>query len=585
MKIPAAFTTLFAVLLALAPVARTHAQDAPPPPGASAPGASFDLFYNNLADDGDWYNTPEYGYVWQPYIAGKNPAWRPYSDGYWAVTDDGWTWVSYESFGWATYHYGRWTRLNDLGWAWVPGYDWGPGWVSWRSNEDYVGWAPLPPQAESAGVAAPGVNVSVDYNTVEDEAQGYTPAVDAQFDIGPQNYCFVDVRNFGAPVLSEVLLPPQQNVVILTNTVNITNIYYGHEGGRTVVYNRGGPDINFISTRVAQPIQHLQLQQNVDPNYLRGNHPAGFNPTQVHNGVLQVAAPAITRGPVNFQQVKPPRVKATLPKAEVVHGWSGAAGDPQVIQQARQTIKQQAQAVPRRQPNGNIALPAIPPSRGQAAARPPGTAPSPAAPQNPAVNGAPHQPLTDAEKQARRQQRANGGAPKPTAAPAVAAPTERPEAPREARPTPEPKAAAPREEERAPEPKADPKATAPRQEERAAEPKAEPKATAPRQEERAVEPKAEPKAAAPRQEEHAVEPKAEPKTTAPREAERAAEPKPEPKATAPREQERAPEPKPAPKATPREQERAARPEAARRDEAAAKQSDDDNKKKKKDQPQ
>ena len=28
-------------------------------------------FYNNLADDGDWYNTPEYGYVWQPSIAYK----------------------------------------------------------------------------------------------------------------------------------------------------------------------------------------------------------------------------------------------------------------------------------------------------------------------------------------------------------------------------------------------------------------------------------------------------------------------------------------------------------------------------------
>ncbi len=136
MKIPALLTCLLAALLAALPLRQAQrGQD-----------VSFDVFYNSLADDGDWYNTPEYGYVWQPSIAYQNDKWRPYSDGYWAQTDDGWTWVSYENFGWATYHYGRWTRLKDIGWVWVPGYDWGPGWVSWRTNDDYVGWAPLPPK-------------------------------------------------------------------------------------------------------------------------------------------------------------------------------------------------------------------------------------------------------------------------------------------------------------------------------------------------------------------------------------------------------------------------------------------------------
>jgi hypothetical protein len=60
-------------------------------------------------------------------------------------TDVGWTWVSYEDFGWAAYHYGRWIRLEDYGWCWVPGYEWGPAWVSWRTGGDYIGWAPLPP--------------------------------------------------------------------------------------------------------------------------------------------------------------------------------------------------------------------------------------------------------------------------------------------------------------------------------------------------------------------------------------------------------------------------------------------------------
>src|SRR3546814_2990394 len=28
---------------------------------------------------------------------------------------------------------------------WVPGYEWGPAWVSWSSGGDYYGWAPLQP--------------------------------------------------------------------------------------------------------------------------------------------------------------------------------------------------------------------------------------------------------------------------------------------------------------------------------------------------------------------------------------------------------------------------------------------------------
>ena len=24
---------------------------------------------------------------------------------------------------------------------------WGPAWVAWRSSDDYIGWAPLPPEA------------------------------------------------------------------------------------------------------------------------------------------------------------------------------------------------------------------------------------------------------------------------------------------------------------------------------------------------------------------------------------------------------------------------------------------------------
>jgi hypothetical protein len=104
---------------------------------------SLNFFYDNLSPYGSWIDVAGYGYCFQPSVAVDNADWRPYADGYWAYTNVGWTWVSYEDFGWATYHYGRWTDLADYGWVWVPGYEWGPAWVSWRTGGDYVGWAPF----------------------------------------------------------------------------------------------------------------------------------------------------------------------------------------------------------------------------------------------------------------------------------------------------------------------------------------------------------------------------------------------------------------------------------------------------------
>ena len=329
MKIPALLTLLVAALLVALPTRRACAQE-----------ASFDLFYNSLADDGDWYNTPDFGYVWHPVIADGNDKWRPYTDGYWAQTDDGWAWVSYESFGWATYHYGRWTRLENIGWAWVPGYQWGPGWVSWRTSDEYVGWAPLPPRTERTGPT-----LSVDYNSVEAVDDGYTAAVDTDYDIGPANYCFVGVRQFGAPVLSEVLLPVDRNFVFIGSTVNVTNIYYRRGPERTVVYN-SGPDFGFISAHVDRPIQRLRIDRREDLAYLRDNG-HGANPTVVKNGVLLVAAPVIARRAVNFEQLKPARVKQVIAQPQIVHGWTNAGGSPAQVQQLRERIKTQGQAAPR----------------------------------------------------------------------------------------------------------------------------------------------------------------------------------------------------------------------------------------------
>src|SRR5690606_30832615 len=55
--------------------------------------------------------------------------------------------------GWAPFHYGRWVHTPHRGWGWVPGYEWGPAWVDWRSGGGYYGWAPMGPSISvSVGV-------------------------------------------------------------------------------------------------------------------------------------------------------------------------------------------------------------------------------------------------------------------------------------------------------------------------------------------------------------------------------------------------------------------------------------------------
>src|SRR5207249_881765 len=75
--------------------------------------------YEDLDDNGDWRDTPDYGPVWVPHpmIAG----WAPYRYGHWAWVEPwGWTWLDDAPWGFAPFHYGRWVYWRD-GWAWVPG--------------------------------------------------------------------------------------------------------------------------------------------------------------------------------------------------------------------------------------------------------------------------------------------------------------------------------------------------------------------------------------------------------------------------------------------------------------------------------
>ena len=179
-------------------------------------GASF---YGRLAPYGNWIWL-QGQYVWVPKNVG--PYWRPYTVGRWVFTDRyGWMWVSDEPFGWATYHYGRWGFSNRVGWFWVPGSRWAPAWVAWRSSNDYLAWAPLPPTPDE------GLSININVGTVPDYYWQVVPNRD--FLAPDLQRRIVRDRDRYRPILRDT--QSIGNVTVVNNTVvnNVVNVTYVEE--------------------------------------------------------------------------------------------------------------------------------------------------------------------------------------------------------------------------------------------------------------------------------------------------------------------------------------------------------------------
>jgi hypothetical protein len=171
-------------------------------PGGVSSGLDVSYFYDYLSPYGAWVYYSPHGYVWIP---GDVPyGWRPYTRGNWIWTDYGWMWSSQLSWGWAPFHYGRWGWDRDLGWFWVPGTVWGPGWVTWRSSNLFIGWAPLPPGVPF--VAGVGIRPTA-------------------FSIPASHWIFVDGNYFLDTSLYLHIFPYERNRTIIRYTVHKTNIY------------------------------------------------------------------------------------------------------------------------------------------------------------------------------------------------------------------------------------------------------------------------------------------------------------------------------------------------------------------------
>ena len=116
-------------------------------PGRSARylPANMESYSYEFDQGGRWMDAPDYGNVWVPTVA---PGWSPYSNGRWCWVGGDYVWLPYDPW-YAPFHYGRWTWSVSIGWFWAPPLTpvayWSPGYVSWVSGPNYVGWVPLAP--------------------------------------------------------------------------------------------------------------------------------------------------------------------------------------------------------------------------------------------------------------------------------------------------------------------------------------------------------------------------------------------------------------------------------------------------------
>jgi hypothetical protein len=179
-----------------------NVQQYPSSPPQYGQNEDSSYFYDRLSPYGNWVNMNPYGYVWTPRHMGYR--WRPYSDGHWVWTDYGWTWISEEVWGDIPYHYGRWGMDSDIGWYWVPDNVWGPAWVSWRSNDQYMGWAPLPPGFQ--------FSVGMNFNS-------------SSMDIPLDFWIFIQGSHFQDRYLNPYVLPYERNMTIISYTSIHNNIY------------------------------------------------------------------------------------------------------------------------------------------------------------------------------------------------------------------------------------------------------------------------------------------------------------------------------------------------------------------------
>ena len=174
----------------------------PAPPVSASPSiphtAPGDSVRETLSQFGTFVQHAKYGEVWTPTVT--PPGWHPYEACHWVNTRQfGWYFDDKRPWGQIVHHYGRWTHDDAMGWIWVPGVEFSPGWVVWRSSPQWIGWAPQLPDEDLTTISAD------------------------QFNNGGF-WTFLDVNKFDQGCTGEQVVAAPQIPVILQQTQFVTEI-------------------------------------------------------------------------------------------------------------------------------------------------------------------------------------------------------------------------------------------------------------------------------------------------------------------------------------------------------------------------
>ncbi len=286
--------------------------------------------YDDLDDNGEWRNVPDYGYVWYPTRVAAG--WAPYRYGHWAwVAPWGWTWVEDEPWGFAPFHYGRWAEIGG-GWCWVPG----PMVVR-----------PVYAPALVVFVGGPRFGMSVSFG-------GGGGGV-AWFPLGPREVYVPPYRTSERYVQKVNVTNTTVNVVNVTNVynnVNVTNVTYMHQNNVQAVtavshdtFVNARP-VGVSNVRVnAQQIQRAEVQRNFSVAPVQKSVVGGGAVTTV-----KPPAAVMQRQVVAKETPAPPRVPFNGGPQQVKSFRQGGAPTQQPQQQMQprqqQAVQQQQQVQP-----------------------------------------------------------------------------------------------------------------------------------------------------------------------------------------------------------------------------------------------
>lgn len=251
------------------------------PAAAQVEQANPALFYEELAPHGTWVNYENHGAVWQPKGVGQN--WRPYQNGRWTPSEQGYIFETQEPWGWATYHYGNWMPTQQHGWVWKPGRTWYPHTCAWKSNEEYVGWAPVPPEGyePSAGFGSADDMGGSEGMSSGGGGGGILNLLTAPFWIVAKAASFL--LGFGqdyAPNYSYAnsgSLMPYSYVPVIIGNMGYVDNYVSPSYAPQACYN-WGPPIPYVS-------QVTQINSQTINNYIKT-----VNITKIANGAPSLAA-------------------------------------------------------------------------------------------------------------------------------------------------------------------------------------------------------------------------------------------------------------------------------------------------------